>query len=79
MEYCLDFRSQVPRGSALYAWSENYQTATETDREPNVGQKAGTWMERAGLVDIHTRFYALPIGGWGDSEFNRLQSNLRFV
>lgn len=71
MEYHLSFSSEtnaIPQGSALHAWSHSYQLAVETDREPGAGRYFSMWMQRAGLVDVETRCYALPIGAWGTSE-----------
>jgi len=71
MEYHLNFQSEtntIRESSALRAWSQNYQMASETDREPKAGRYLPGWMQQAGLVDIETRCFALPVGAWGQSK-----------
>lgn len=53
---------------SLYQWGKLYREAIEIDRDPRVGRVLGDKMRRAGLHDVHTRTFNIPIGGWPTGE-----------
>jgi hypothetical protein len=49
---------------ALYQWGHGYRATMESDRDPRVGRTLGDKLRHAGLVDMHTQTFQVPIGDW---------------
>lgn len=66
-EYYFNFQSDsgcLTKDNALYKWGSSYRGATEASRDPRVGRKLKDMLHAAGLVDVQTKYIAIPIGGW---------------
>ncbi|OCK86024.1 S-adenosyl-L-methionine-dependent methyltransferase [Lepidopterella palustris CBS 459.81] len=75
-EYYYNFQSDaglLTQDHALRQWGDAYRSAMEIEhRDPRVGHRLGQMMADAGLVDVRSIKYDLPIGPW--SSDLRLQS-----
>ena len=53
---------------ALQQWGQVYRGAMEQDRDPRIGRTLAEKMRAAGLHDIHSRTFHIPIGNWSDGK-----------
>lgn len=76
-EYYYNIQSDSGRlteDHSIYKWGQTYRAVMEhfLDREPRIGQHLADKLGRAGLHNIHTRAFQIPIGDWptGEVEFH---------
>ena len=66
-EYYFNFQSDsgsLTKDHALYKWGLQYRRATESNRDPRIGGKLKDLLRASGLVNVQTKYIAIPIGGW---------------
>jgi hypothetical protein len=62
----------------IYKWGDAYRSAMQTDRDPRIGRTLTDKMRDAGLTDVQSRSFRVPIGDWSDGETFRLPEGLVF-
>lgn len=71
-EYYYNFQSDaglLTQDHALRQWGDAYRSAMEIEhRDPRVGHRLGQMMADAGLVDVRSIKYDLPIGPWSSGK-----------
>jgi len=66
-EYYYNIQSDTGRlgeDHAMYKWGVTYRALMEVDRDPRIGRHLVDKLRNAGLHDIHSRSYRIPIGPW---------------
>jgi hypothetical protein len=49
-------------------WGHAYRSAMETDRNPRIGVVLADKMRDAGLTDIQSQSFRVPIGDWSSGK-----------
>lgn len=53
---------------SIHRWGVTYRGLMEGDRDPRAGHSLEQKLRDAGLHDIHTRLFQIPIGDWPTGE-----------
>src|ERR1700712_5027166 len=59
---------RLTESHALYRWGQGYRAAMERDRDPRIGRTLSDKMRQAGLSDVSSRTFHIPIGDWPTGE-----------
>jgi hypothetical protein len=74
VEYYYNIQSDTGRltdNHAMYKWGVTYRATMELiDRDPRIGRTLAEKLRNAGLHDVHSRTYQIPIGPWAGGEYD---------